>query len=74
MPEMHRIHPGFIYIVWGPFTEKRERIQKFKETEDPSYIYQKKLDKTCFQLDMSYGGFKDFPKRAASDIVVWYYC
>ena len=39
MPEMHRRHPGFIYIVWGSFTEKRERIQKFKETEDPSYIY-----------------------------------
>ena len=27
----------------------KERIQKFKETGDLRYIYQKELDKACFQ-------------------------
>ena len=30
---------------------KKERIQKFKETGDTSYIYKYKLDKACFQHD-----------------------
>ena len=32
----------------------KERIQKFKETEDSRYIYQNELDKACFQHDMVY--------------------
>ena len=28
---------------------------------------QNKLDKTFFQHDMTYGDFKDFPRRTASD-------
>ena len=39
MPEMHLKHPGFSYSACGPFTNNRERIQKFKETGDTSYIY-----------------------------------
>ena len=28
------------------------------------YIYQNKLDKARFQHDMTYGDFKDLPRRA----------
>ena len=34
MPEMHSRHSGFAHSVCGPFTKNKERIQKFKETED----------------------------------------
>ena len=27
------------------------------------YIYQKELDKVCFQHDVTYGDFKDLPKK-----------
>ena len=50
--------------------KKKERIQKFKETGDTSYIYKNELDKACFQHDMSYGDFKDLARRAASDKVL----
>ena len=30
-------------------------MQKFKDTGDTKYIYQKELDKVCFQHDMTYG-------------------
>ena len=53
MPEMHLKQPGFTYSACGPFTKNKERIQKFKETEDTSYIYKNKLDKACFQHDMA---------------------
>ena len=33
-------------------------------------IYQNELDKGCFQHDMTYGDFKDLPRRAASDKVL----
>ena len=39
MPEMHLKQPGFTYSFRGPFTKNKERIQKFKETGDTSYIY-----------------------------------
>ena len=65
-PEMHLKQPGFTYSVCGPFTKNKERIQKFKETGDTSYIYKNELDKACFQHDMVYGDFKDL-KRTASD-------
>ena len=49
---------------------KKERMKKFKETRDSRHIYQKKLDKACFQHDMAYGNFKDLNKRTASDQVL----
>ena len=58
MPEMHLKQPGLTYNACGPFTKNKERIQKFKETEDTSYIYKNELDKACFQHDMAYGDFK----------------
>ena len=69
MPEIHLKQPGFTYSACGPFTKNKERIQKFKETGDTSYIYKNKLDKACFQHDMAYGYFKDIKRRTASDKV-----
>ena len=48
----------------------KERIQKFKETGDRSYIYKNELDKACFQHEMAYGDFKDLAKRTAADKVL----
>ena len=67
MPEMHLKQPGFTYNSCRPFTKNKERIQKFKETGNTSYIYKNELDKACFQHDMAYGDFKDLAKRTASD-------
>ena len=41
MSEMHLRLPEFTYRACGPFTKNKERIQKFKETEDSRYIYKK---------------------------------
>ena len=70
MPEMHLRQPGFTFSACGPFTKKKERIQKFKETGDSQYIYQNELDKGCFQHDMAYGDFADLTRRTASDNVL----
>ena len=39
MPEMHLRHPGITYRACRPFTKNKERIQKYKETGDSSYVY-----------------------------------
>ena len=70
MPEMHLGQLGFTYSAFGPFTKSKERIQKFKQTEDSRYIYKNELDKACFQHDMAYGEFKDLKKRTADDDVL----
>ena len=59
VPKMNLRQPGYTYSAFGSFTKNKERIQKFKETGDPQYIYQNELDKGCFQHDMAYGDFKD---------------
>ena len=63
MPDMHLKQPGFTYSVCRPFTKTKERIQKFKETGDTSYIYKNKLDKACFQHDIAHGNIKDLKRR-----------
>ena len=70
MPEMHLKQSGFIYSACGPFTKNKERLQRFKETGDTSYIYKNEFDKTCFQHNMTYGDFKDLPKRTFADKVL----
>ena len=70
MPETHLKQLGFTYSACGPFTQNKERIQKFKETGNTSYIYKNVLDKACFQHDMAYGNFKDLARRTASDKVL----
>ena len=69
MPEMHLKQPGFTSAC-GPFTKNKERIQKFKETGDTSYIYKNELGKSCFQNDMACGNFKDLKRRTFSDKVL----
>ena len=70
MPEMHLKQPRFTYSACGLFTKNKERIQKFKETGDTSYIYKNEIDKACFQHDMAYGDFKDLAKRTMADKVL----
>ena len=70
MPEMYLKQPGFTHSACGLFTENIERIKKFKETGETSYIYQNELNKACFQHDMPYGDFKDLAKRTVSDKVL----
>ena len=70
IPEMHLKQPGFTCSACGSFTKNKEKIQKFKETGDTSYIYKNKLDRACFQHDMAYGDFKDSKRRTASDNVL----
>ena len=50
---------GFTYSVCGPFTESKERMQKFKETGDSRYFYQNELERACFQHGTACGDFKD---------------
>ena len=38
-------------------------MEKFKETGDSQHSYQKKLDKTCYQLHIAYGNLKDLPRK-----------
>ena len=70
MPEMHLKKLGFTYSACGQFTKNKDRIQKFKETGDASYIYKNVLDKAYFQHDMAYGDFNDIARRTASDNVL----
>ena len=70
IPEMHLKQPRFTYSACGQCTKNKERIQKFKETGDTSYIYKNELDRACFQHDMAYGDFKDIARRTASDKVL----
>ena len=54
LPEMHLRQPAFTYSACGPFKKNKEGIQKFKKkTGDSRYIYQKELDKVCFQHNMA---------------------
>ena len=69
MPEIHLRQPGLTYSAGGPFKKNKERIQKFKETGDLRYIYQKELDKACFQHDMTYGDFKDLNRRTLAEVL-----
>ena len=50
MLEMHLKQPGFTYSACGPFTKNKERIQKFKETGDTSYIYKNEMIKLVFNM------------------------
>ena len=70
MPEVHLREPQFVYSACRLCTKTKERIQKFKETGDTSYIYKNELDKACFEHDMAYGDFKDLAKRTAVDKVL----
>ena len=66
--------PGFTYSSCGPSNKNKERIHKFKETDDSRYIYRNELDKVfstkCFQHDMVYGAYKDLARTTISEKVL----
>ena len=70
MPEIHLRQPQFTYSACGPFTKHEQRIQKFKETGDTSYIYKNELDKACFVHDAAYSDSKDLTKRTVADKIL----
>ena len=70
MPEMHLRQPGFTYSACGPFTQNKERIEKFMQTGNTDFIHKNELDKACFQHDMGYGKSKDLLRRTQSDKVL----
>ena len=51
-------------------TKIEYKKKRKKKKGDSRYIYQNKLDKTCFQHDLAYRNFKDLPRRAASNKVL----
>ena len=51
------MHGWNAFKTCGPFTKSKEKIQKFKETEDSQYINQNELDKACFRHEMAYEDF-----------------
>ena len=67
MPEMYLKQPGFTYSASGPFTENKERIEKFMQTGSTDFIYKNELGKACFQHGMAYGKSRDLIKRTQSD-------
>ena len=68
MPEMYSRQPRLTYIACGTFAKNKENIKKKKKKLRRSiYIYQDKLDKACFQHDVSYGDFKDLLRRTVSN-------
>ena len=57
-------------VLLGYLLKNKNKIQKFKETVDSKYIYQKEINKASFQHSIAYGIFKDLPKRTVSDKVL----
>ena len=70
MSEMHLRQPQFVYSACGPFTRHKERIRKFKQTDDTRYIYRNELDKAFFQHDSAYADHKDLINRTEADKVL----
>ena len=70
VPEIHLRQPQFTYSACGPFIKHKQRIQKFKETGDTSYIYNNELDKACFVHDAAYSDSKDLTKRTVADKIL----
>ena len=75
MPEIHLRQPQFTYSACGPFTNHKQRIQKFKEAGDTCYIYKNELDKACFvhdaaQVHFVYSDSKDLTKRTVADKIL----
>ena len=70
MLELHLNEPGFTYSSCRPLTEHREKVQRFRETDNLKYLYRNKLDKACFAYDAGYSDSKDVAKRTISDKIL----
>ena len=66
LPDLHLRQLVFIYSAHGPFTNNRQRTQKFGEKGNLKYIYQNELDKACFAHDAAYSDRKDLAKITIS--------
>ena len=62
IPEMHLKQPGFTYSACDPFTQNKEKIEKFMQTGNTDFTYKNELKRVCFQHDMAYGKSKDLAK------------
>ena len=51
--------------MWAIYRQRKNK--RFKEIGDLRYIYRNKLDKSCFQNEMTYGDFENLAKITASD-------
>ena len=61
---MHLKDPIFgTYSARGQFTKHKQKVQRFLEIGNTNYIYKNKLDKGCFQHDMTYNKYKDLKTR-----------
>ena len=63
MQEMQLREPGFTFSACGPYTKKKDRIEKFLQTGNTDFIYKNDLDKASFECDMAYGKSKYLAKR-----------
>ena len=70
IPEMHLKQPGFTYSACRLFTKHAERIKKFEQTGNTSYIFKNELDKACFKHDSAYADYKDLLNRTRADKVL----
>ena len=70
MPELHLKQPRFTYSNCRPFTKHRERIQKFRETENLKHWYRNELNNACLAHDAAYSESKDLAKRTISDKIL----
>ena len=67
--EMLLKQPGFTYSACGPFTKNKERIQKFKETGDTSYVHKTKYD--GYQRGLASMVYRFFDKKSAGSGIVY---
>ena len=60
-------------LKWSILEHLQKTKKEYKNLKNPGdsrYIYQNKLDKPCFQHDMTYGDFKDLTRITASDKIL----
>ena len=67
MPNFFFKLPGFTYSACGPFTKHREKIKKFRGTDNSKHFYRNELDKGCFPHDLAYCDSKELAKRTILD-------
>ena len=70
MPELHLKQPEFTYSACRSFTKHRERIQKYRETDDLKHLYRNELGKACFAHDLAYSYSKYLAKRTISNNIL----
>ena len=69
-PKLNFKQSGFTYSACRPFTKHRERIRKFRETDNLKHLYRNELDKACFAHDAAYSDSKDLAKTTISDKIL----